>query len=203
MGEMASTLAHELNQPLAAISSYNTGCLNMIEHGNLPPDELTGILRKIGKQAQRAGQIIRRVHAFVRRSEPKFEAIDLDAVIREAVGLVEPDAERRGVAIDLDLTDGLPEVLADPVMIEQVAVNLIRNGMDAMAEAPRHERVLTLTTRLQDDMVLQVQMFEQEKRHLEAKRLKDLEAENTRLKKLLAEQLFENDVIKDALRKKC
>ncbi len=154
MGEMASTLAHELNQPLAAISSYNTGCLNMIEHGSLPPDELTGILRKIGKQAQRAGQIIRRVHAFVRRSEPKFEAIDLDAVIREAVGLVEPDAERRGVAIDLDLTDGLPEVLADPVMIEQVAVNLIRNGMDAMADTPFAERRLELSTREHDGQLI-------------------------------------------------
>ena len=154
MGEMASTLAHELNQPLAAISSYNTGCLNMIEHGALSTAELTGILQKIGKQAQRAAQIIRRVHAFVRRSEPKFETVDIDAVIREAVGLVEPDAERRGVAIDLDLTEPLPPVLADPVMIEQVAINLIRNGMDAMTDTPLAERRLQLSTCEHDGMLI-------------------------------------------------
>ena len=154
MGEMASTLAHELNQPLAAISSYNTGCLNMLEHGSIAPDELTGVLQKIGKQAQRAAQIIRRVHAFVRRSEPKFETVDLNAVIREAVGLVEPDAARRSVGIDVDLADGLPPVLADPVMIEQVAINLIRNGMDAMADTPRRERRLHLATRAEDGMLV-------------------------------------------------
>jgi two-component system sensor histidine kinase DctS len=108
MGEMASTLAHELNQPLAAISSYNTGCLNMIGNGTCPR-ELTGVLEKIGKQAQRAGQIIRRVHAFVRRSEPSANRRP-QRDLREAVGLVEPDAARRSVGIDVDLADGLPPV---------------------------------------------------------------------------------------------
>lgn len=154
MGEMASTLAHELNQPLAAISSYNTGCLNMIGRGEISPTELTGVLEKVGKQAQRAAQIIRRVHAFVRRSEPKCEPVDVNAIIREAVGLVEPDAQRRGVSIKLDLAEPVPAVAADPVMIEQVAVNLIRNGMDAMAEAPRAERRISLNTRLQEGMLI-------------------------------------------------
>ena len=154
MGEMASTLAHELNQPLAAISSYNTGCINMMGQGDMSPRELTTILEKIGKQAQRAGQIIRRVHAFVRRSEPKCEEVDINVILREAIGLVEPDAERRGVNIRQELAEDLPPVAADPVMIEQVAVNLIRNGMDAMADAPRSERTLDLATRQQDDMVI-------------------------------------------------
>ena len=153
MGEMASTLAHELNQPLAAISSYNTGCLNLIRQGDLPRDELTGILEKIGRQAQRAAQIIRRVHDFVRRREPNFVAADFNAILREAVELVEPTAERRGVSIDCDFTMPLPAVNADPVMIEQVAVNLIRNGMDAMADTPIDERRLQLRTALRDGMV--------------------------------------------------
>lgn len=150
MGEMASTLAHELNQPLAAISSYNTGCLNMLGNGDLPKKELTTILEKIGKQAQRAGQIIRRVHTFVRRSEPKFETVDVNAILKEAVGLVEPDADRRGVLIELELEDNLPPIHADPVMIEQVAVNLIRNGMDAMADNPRETRRLMIRTQRQN-----------------------------------------------------
>ena len=94
------------------------------------------------------------MHAFVRRSEPKFETVDIDAVIREAVGLVEPDAERRGVAIDLDLTEPLPPVLADPVMVEQVAINLIRNGMDAMTDTPLAERRLQLSTCEHDGMLV-------------------------------------------------
>mgnify|MGYP000287604554 CR=1 FL=1 len=142
MGEMASTLAHELNQPLAAISSYNTGCLNMIHAGELSGGELTGVLEKIGKQAQRAGQIIRRIHDFVRRSEPKCEPVDLNAIIRESVELVEPDARRRAVTLDCDFALPLPSVAADPVMIEQVTINLIRNGMDAMADIPRTDRHL-------------------------------------------------------------
>lgn len=146
MGEMASTLAHELNQPLAAIASYATGCLNRLEQGQADREELTTIIGKLGKQAQRAGQIIRRVHDFVRRSEPKRENLDLNAIVREAVGLVEPDARKRAVDIELALTEPLPATLADPVMVEQVAINLIRNGMDAMKDVPPKQRRLVIAT---------------------------------------------------------
>ena len=146
MGEMASTLAHELNQPLAAIASYSTGCLNRLEQGPMERDELSLIIGKLSKQAQRAGQIIRRIHDFVRRSEPKRESLDLNAVISEAIGLVEPDARKRAVDIDVQLTRPLPGTLADPVMVEQVAINLIRNGMDAMKEVPANQRRLIVAT---------------------------------------------------------
>ncbi len=146
MGEMASTLAHELNQPLAAIASYSTGCLNRLEQGSMDRDEMTSVITKLGKQAQRAGQIIRRVHDFVRRSEPKREPLDLNAIVREAIGLVEPDARKRAVDIEVTLTDPLPPTLADPVMVEQVAINLIRNGMDAMKDVPPSLRQLHIGT---------------------------------------------------------
>ena len=146
MGEMASTLAHELNQPLAAIASYATGCVNRLEHGPIAREELSGIIGKLSKQAQRAGQIIRRIHDFVRRSEPKREALDLNAVVRDAIGLVEPDAHKRAVDIDLQLAEALPQTPADPVMVEQVAINLIRNGMDAMKEIPAIQRRLVVST---------------------------------------------------------
>ena len=89
MGEMASTLAHELNQPLAAISSYNTDCLNKLTSGNFTPAELHGAMEKLGLQAQRAGKIIRRVHDFVRKSEPKLAECDLAEVIDDAIGFIE------------------------------------------------------------------------------------------------------------------
>jgi two-component system, LuxR family, sensor histidine kinase DctS len=154
MGEMASTLAHELNQPLAAISSYSAGCLNRLESENADPSELKGILAKLGKQAQRAGQIIKRVHDFVRRSEPKRELVDINALIREAIALVEPDSRKRLVRIEPALAPHLAHVPADPVMIEQVVINLIRNGMDAMADTPVAQRGLRITTRSGDEQVL-------------------------------------------------
>jgi two-component system sensor histidine kinase DctS len=147
MGEMASTLAHELNQPLAAIASYNTGCLNRLEADTIDRPELKEIHTRLGRQARRAGEIIRRVHGFVRRSEPKRELLDLNAVIREAVGLIEADARKRRVRIDTDLTPHLPDIPADPVMIEQVIVNLVRNGMDAMREQPPERRTVAIATR--------------------------------------------------------
>lgn len=146
MGEMASTLAHELNQPLSAIASYAAGCLNRLEAENLSPTELKPPLTKLAAQAQRAGQIIRRVHDFVRRSEPKRGPCDLNAIIEDALGLLEATAKKRGARIRSDLDPNLPTALADRVMIEQVALNLMRNGLDAMTEGGHQERELVVST---------------------------------------------------------
>lgn len=154
MGEMASTLAHELNQPLAAISSYSSGSVNRLEDGDIDKQELVDIHRKIARQAQRAGEIIRRVHDFVRRSEPKREPLDLNAVILEALALIDPDVRKRGMRVISELAAGLPPVCADPLMIEQVIVNLLRNAMDAMADTPRPQRRITIATTRENDFIL-------------------------------------------------
>lgn len=146
MGELASTLAHELNQPLAAISSYNTGCLNKLDGGEYSAAELAPVLRKIGQQAQRAGQIIRRVHDFVRRSEPNRESCDVNSIIEDALGLMEPDTRRQGTAIVSALSAHLPPVMADRVMVEQLVLNLMRNGMDAMRGLPQERRRLVISS---------------------------------------------------------
>lgn len=153
MGEMASTLAHELNQPLAAIASYNSGCLNRLEADQLDRAELRDIHERIGRQARRAGEIIRRVHDFVRRSEPRREPVDLNAVIRDALGLIEADARKRRVHLLADLATDLPLVHADAVMIEQIIVNLVRNGMDAMRDTPEPARRVRITTRCNGSVV--------------------------------------------------
>ncbi|AYH45252.1 PAS domain S-box protein [Azoarcus sp. DN11] len=154
MGEMASTLAHELNQPLAAIASYNTGCLNRLEQPALDREEFRDIFDRIGRQARRAGDIIRRVHDFVRRAEPKREPLDLNLMIREAIGLIEADSAKRGMRIETELDESLPAVAADPVMIEQVIVNLVRNGMDAMRDNPPSRRTMRVSTRREGDMLV-------------------------------------------------
>ncbi len=136
MGEMASTLAHELNQPLSAIASYNTGCMNRLEAGSYARDELIQVTHKIGRQAQRAGEIIRRIYDFVRRTEPRREPCNVNEPLADALALLEADARRRGVRVETRLAATLPPVMADRVMIEQVIFNLARNGIEAMRETP-------------------------------------------------------------------
>ena len=146
MGEMASTIAHELNQPLSAIASYSTGCVNLLRAGTADPGEIRDALEKTTQQAQRAGRIIRRVHEFVRKSEPSRSRMRLNAVVEEAVGLAEAEARKRRVKIVPQLSPEDPELHADPLLLQQVLLNLVRNGMDAMAETPRDVREITITT---------------------------------------------------------
>lgn len=143
MGEMASTLAHELNQPLAAIASYNTGCLNLMASGQAGVDDIRPALEKMGVQAQRAGKIIRRVHDFVRKSEPKRAPCQLGEVIEDCLGFIEPEARKRHVRIEFDIPPMRP-VLADRLMLEQVLLNLMRNGMEAMTNTPAGAKLLRL-----------------------------------------------------------
>lgn len=143
MGEMASTLAHELNQPLAAIASYNTGCLNLLQtglaQGQLECRQLEMLqqaLNKLGIQAQRAGKIIRRVHHFVRKSEPKQAPCPLVDVLEDCIGFMDADIRKYAIRLLRDIDPGLPAVLADRVMLEQVVLNLMRNAVEAMCSTP-------------------------------------------------------------------
>lgn len=145
MGEMASSLAHELNQPLSAIASYTTGCLNKLEAGKATADELSGVLRKMAAQSQRAGRIIRQVYDFIRKREPKQEWCALTEVVDDAVTLFEPQAKKHGVRIERRIQGGLPEVLADPTMLEQVMLNLLRNADEAMTGSPAAQRRIAVS----------------------------------------------------------
>ena len=146
MGEMASTIAHELNQPLSAIASYTTGCLNLLEGGELARGELQEALRKSAQQTQRAGRIIRRVHDFVRKSEPTRSPVRMNAVVEEAVGFADAEARKRRVRIRARLAEEDPEIQADPLLLQQVVLNLLRNAMDAMAATPPGDREIRVAT---------------------------------------------------------
>jgi two-component system sensor histidine kinase DctS len=146
MGEMASALAHELNQPLSAIAGYTTGCKNLLESGNAEPAELRDALDKAAQQAQRAGQIIRRVHEFVRKRDPARTPVRINDAVEEAVGFAGAEARKRQVRLSLALDGGDPVLQADPVLLQQVLLNLIRNGMDAMAATPPALRDLRVAT---------------------------------------------------------
>ncbi len=150
MGEIASTLAHELNQPLAAISSYTTGAINMIDKAAAQPNGIIDLqllkpaLEKASTQAQRAGQIIRSVHTFVKRREPSREPVTVQTLLDSVMPLVELQARQFFVIVQSQIKPGLPEVLADRVMLEQVLLNLTRNAIEAMDEVSPERRVLRI-----------------------------------------------------------
>jgi two-component system sensor histidine kinase TtrS len=146
MGEMASGFAHELNQPLAAVVNYAKGAVRRLKQGAVEPGELLAVLEQVAAQAERAAAIIRRIRAFIRKEEPRHDALDFNKIIRETTGLMAAEAERQGARFVLDLAEPLPRVQADSVQIEQVIVNLVRNAIEAMAEASSPVREITLRT---------------------------------------------------------
>ncbi|MGE5504664.1 MAG: PAS domain S-box protein [Actinomycetota bacterium] len=154
MGEMASTLAHELNQPLSAIASYGTGCLNKLQSGNFRADELTDALAKLGVQARRAGQIVRRVHDFVRKSEPKLAPCPINELVEDTVGFIAAEARKRAVRLAVQPSPERPLANADRILVEQVVLNLVRNAMEAMNNAPRAAREVEVDIEASADEVL-------------------------------------------------
>jgi two-component system sensor histidine kinase DctS len=153
MGELASTLAHELNQPLAAIASYTAGCLNKLESVDFSLDEVKAALSKLGTQTQRAGRIVRHVHDFVRKNEPKLLPFKLIEAIDGSIGLIEPAAKLSHVRIERDIPAHLPELMGDCGQIEQALLNLMRNGIESMSAVPPLRRRLTISVCLAGDQV--------------------------------------------------
>lgn len=137
MGEMASSVAHELNQPLTAINNYCSGMMSRIKANNLNEEELLKALEKTAHQAQRAGQIIHRIRSFVKRSEPNRSPSDVAAMVSEAVELAGIEMRRRQVRLTQVVAARLPAINVDPILIEQVLVNLMRNSAESIDLAKR------------------------------------------------------------------
>ena len=146
LGEIASTLAHELNQPLSAISSYNAGVLNSLRRksangaldgaaSGADPVVLRA-LERLGEQAAHAGRIVQRIRRFLTRHEPQLEAAGLNAVVEGGVALLGPELARQQIRLKRRLDPHVPEIVADAVLIEQVVINLVRNAGDALGEQP-------------------------------------------------------------------
>jgi two-component system sensor histidine kinase DctS len=159
VGEMASLLSHELNQPLSAIASYANGSLNLLEAPDeaasaAPPSELHTMLRqalaRIAEQADRAGRTIKSVHDFVRRREQAREPVSAATLIDAVLPLVRLQARKSGTVIDVQLPSPPPRVRADRTMVEQVLLNLTRNGIQAMESetTPLAARALRLKVRV-------------------------------------------------------
>lgn len=145
MGQMASGFAYELNQPLTAIVNYAQGCLRRHRSGAISGDDVARVMELIVEQGRRAGDIIRRIRRFVQKDAPEVRAVDVNAAIREAVGLAGGEAMGHDVDIRLDLAEDLPAVEADAVQLQQVVLNLARNAIEAIGEAAAETKTKTKT----------------------------------------------------------
>lgn len=137
MGEMASSVAHELNQPLTAISNYCNGMISRVQEQRITQEELLGALDKTARQAQRAGQIIHRIRAFVKRSEPNPTLSDVAPMVSNAIELADIELRRQQIRLTSYVALRLPQLMVDPILIEQVLINLLRNAGDSIAQAAR------------------------------------------------------------------
>jgi hypothetical protein len=135
MGEMASSVAHELNQPLTAITNYCNGMVSRVEAETIVKGDLVAALKKTSRQAERAGQIIQRIRAFVKRSEPQRQPSQARQIVEDALELAGIELRRRNVAIHSYIAQRLPAIMADPILIEQVVLNLLKNAAEAIDNA--------------------------------------------------------------------
>ncbi len=144
MGEMAAAMAHELNQPLAAIATYTAACQRFLVQGDGSRDDVQAALREIGVQAHRAGEVIQRMRDFTRSRASRRGLVHINALVEEIRPLAELDAKANHVRLRIDIDPDLPAINADGVQIQQVILNLLRNGVDAMADIPAAQRTLRL-----------------------------------------------------------
>jgi two-component system sensor kinase FixL len=140
MGQMASALAHELNQPLTAIINYVQACRRLMAAGDgVAPERLQETMDKAVGQASRAGQIIHRMRQFIQKGETERQAESVNKLIEEASALALVGAKESDIVVRMELSHDLPAVLVDRIQIQQVVLNLIRNSVEAMSDAPRRE----------------------------------------------------------------
>lgn len=142
LGEVASALAHQLNQPLAAVAGYNAGVLRSLERLGFDDAVVLDALRRGGEQVVEAGRIVQRIRGFLTRRAPQPERCYIADIVLRALDLLRPGLQRQGVQVQTQLASDLPPVLADPVLVEQVLINLLRNAADALAGAAQpHLRI--------------------------------------------------------------
>jgi two-component system, LuxR family, sensor kinase FixL len=147
MGELTASLAHELNQPLTAILTNAQAAQMLLSSGRATAQELAEILADIASDDKRAGEVIHRLRTLLTKGESERTPLDLSEVTREVMRLVRTDALIRNVSLEMDLADGLPLVAGDRVQLQQVILNLIFNGLEAMRDSTVGDRHLLVTTR--------------------------------------------------------
>lgn len=175
MGEMASGIAHEVNQPLTAISGYTQGCLNLISAGTQDLARFTEILQKTHSEALRAGQIIHRMREFVKSRKIYRSTVYVNALVKDALSLCAADFKHDNIQIKFELAKKLPAINVDKVQIEQVILNLLRNSIESLKDLPPDlERKLVIRTYIRDHDYIEVSVKDNGKGIKESERAKIL-----------------------------
>jgi C4-dicarboxylate-specific signal transduction histidine kinase len=155
LGEMSASIAHEVNQPLAAIATSGEACLRWLSRPAPDLEEALANIGQIVKNAHRASEVIRSIREFSKKAIPEMVPLDINKVVEEALALVRHEALRHEVAVRLDLASGRSPVRGDRIQLQQVIINLVVNGVEAMARVNDRDRALTVRTqRHQSDFVL-------------------------------------------------
>jgi PAS domain S-box-containing protein len=147
MGEMASAIAHEINQPLTAIANYTYASVRMLRAGAASQEEVLEVMQRVASEAERAGEVVRRMRSFVRGDEGQIQAVEANFLVNEVVRLAAAEARQNGVELDTRLDVSAPAVLADSIQIQQVLLNLVRNAIEAIVASGAEERRVQLSTR--------------------------------------------------------
>ena len=160
MGEMATSLAHELNQPLTVISGCAQVSLESLRSGKDEPDTLLACMEQVAEQAGRANEIIHRIRGFIHKEEPERSNIDVNDTIYSVAELLRSDAREYAATVTFDLARALPPVFADPIQIQQVILNLAHNGVEAMVENRPNQRRLTINTSAHQDGAIEISVHD-------------------------------------------
>ncbi len=157
MGEMAAGLAHEINQPLTAIATFSQAATRMLARPeSIEREDLSEALDQITAQALRAGEVIRRLRAFVKNREVRHERVDCRRVVEDSRLLLEADARSNNVQLRLQVADSLPPITADPVQLQQVLINLVRNAIEASIDVPGAHREVVVSAKLDGEGMVEV-----------------------------------------------
>jgi C4-dicarboxylate-specific signal transduction histidine kinase len=161
IGEMATSLAHEINQPLTVISGCAQFCIDSLRSRKGKPEQLLDAMEQTAEQANRANEVIRRVRGFVHKEEPERQPIDVNEVIRGLADLLRTDAREHDSELQLELAEPMPLVMADPIQVQQVILNLAHNGIEAMDDCDPASRCLSIHTSGQSNGVVEVAIRDQ------------------------------------------
>jgi len=158
VGELASGMAHELNQPLSAINSYAQGVMLRLQSGEIDQQEMADVHKLITTQAERAGTIIQRFRSFLRKEGVACTNVNLNQAVREALELFSSEARQQGVTIKPHLALDVPPVCAELIQVEQVLFNLLHNAADAMQQLPATQRVIEIASTISADETVQIEI---------------------------------------------
>ncbi len=151
LGELTASISHEVNQPIAAVVTNGQVCLRLLALETPRPDDVRTTVERIVRDAKRASEVIQRIRALAKRTEPQMVSLDINDVIREATLLVQREVLSHGVALRTELSPALPLVLGDRVQLQQVVINLLINGVEAMASITDRRREILIRSELHEE----------------------------------------------------